>query len=88
MLPTREDANPAAPAVGEGAVALLVRQTTGERRSVRPEMRLMFLDGATGRHLETRNVEFGGVSGRWRNLNGIGGSLVMMGARRMDVMER
>ena len=78
----------AAPAVGEGAVALLVRQTTGERRSVRPEMRLMFLDGATGRHLETRNVEFGGVSGRWRNLNGIGGSLVMMGARRMDVMER
>ncbi len=78
----------AAPALGDGVVAMLIRQTTGERRSVRPEMRLMFLDGATGRHVETRNVEFGGVSARWRNLSGIGGSLVMMGARRMDVMQR
>ena len=78
----------AAPAVGDGAVALFVRQIVGDRRSARPEMRLMFLDSATGRHLETRNVEFGGISGRWRNLSGIGGSLVMMGARRMDVMEQ
>ncbi len=78
----------AAPALGDGVIAMLIRQTTGERRSVRPEMRLMFLDDATGRHVETRNVEFGGVSARWRNLSGIGGSLVMMGARRMDVMQR
>jgi|GEM_PF-863702 len=78
----------AAPALGGGVVAMLIRQTTGERRSVRPEMRLMFLDAATGRHVETRNVEFGGISARWRNLSGIGGSLVMMGARRMDVMQR
>ena len=78
----------AAPALGDGVVAMLVRQTTGENRSVRPDIRLMFLDSATGRHVETRPVESGGISARWRNLNGIGGSLVMMGARRMAVMQR
>jgi outer membrane protein assembly factor BamB len=78
----------AAPALGDGVIAMLVRQTTGQSRSVRPDMRLMFLDSATGRHVETRSVESGGISARWRNLNGIGGSLVMMGARRMAVMQR
>ncbi|MDG1049246.1 MAG: PQQ-binding-like beta-propeller repeat protein [Planctomycetota bacterium] len=78
----------AAPAIGDGVIAMLVRQSAGELRSARPEMRLMFLDSATGRHVETRNVEFGGISARWRNLSGIGESLVMMGARRMDVMKR
>ncbi|MGB0331379.1 MAG: PQQ-binding-like beta-propeller repeat protein, partial [Planctomycetota bacterium] len=78
----------AAPALGDGVIAMLVRQTTGQSRSVRPDMRLMFLDSATGRHVETRPIESGGISARWRNLNGIGGSLVMMGARRMAVMQR
>ena len=45
-------------------VAMLVRQTTGENRSVRPDIRLMFLDSATGRHVETRPVESGGISAR------------------------
>jgi hypothetical protein len=68
-------------------IALLVRESFGNRGSQSTETKLMFLDGATGRHVETRLLERGTTTVRWRNLSAVGRSLMVMGAEKMIVLE-
>ena len=77
----------ALPVVGDGVVAMVVRESFGRPGSAAAEMKLMFVDSVSGRHVETRPLESGSASARWRNLAAIGGTLVAMGATQMTVME-
>ena len=48
----------------------------------------MFLDAASGKHVETRRLETPGQkSGNWRTLEGFGDTLLVAGSIMMSVME-
>ncbi|MEM9381773.1 MAG: PQQ-binding-like beta-propeller repeat protein, partial [Planctomycetota bacterium] len=77
----------AIPVVGDGVVAMIVLETFGRGNSSASEKKLMFLDAVSGRHVETRPLESGKSPGKWKELAAVDGSLVVLGSKRMEVME-
>ncbi|MEM1452686.1 MAG: PQQ-binding-like beta-propeller repeat protein [Planctomycetota bacterium] len=75
------------PVIGDGVVAMIVQESFGRGNASTAEKKLMFLDAVSGRHVETRPLESGNKTGRWRNLAAVDGTLVVMGGQRMEVME-
>ncbi|MEM9802144.1 MAG: PQQ-binding-like beta-propeller repeat protein, partial [Planctomycetota bacterium] len=73
--------------VGDDVIAMIVNESFGRRASRTTETRLMFLDGATGRHVESRHLESGPAQAHWRSVVGFGASLAIMGEERMEILE-
>ena len=72
----------------DSTVAMIVKETFGSRTNQGMELKLMFLDAASGKHVETRRLETPGQkSGNWRTLEGFGGTLLVAGSAQMMVME-
>lgn len=70
------------------SVAMIVKETFGSRTNPGAELKLMFLDATSGKHVETRRLETPGQkSGGWRTLEGFGGTLLVAGSAQMSVME-
>ena len=76
-----------APLLGDGTIALIADERTGRGGSSSLETKLMFFDGASGRHLETRRLDQRGVSGGWKELGAFGATLLVAGKRRMEIFE-
>ena len=69
-------------------VAMIVKEAFGSRTNEGMELKLMFLDAASGKHVETRRLETPGQkSGNWRTLEGFGDTLLVAGSIMMSVME-
>lgn len=69
-------------------VAMIVKEAFGSRTNEGMELKLMFLDAASGKHVETRRLETPGQkSGNWRTLEGFGDTLLVAGSVMMSVME-
>lgn len=74
--------------LSKDAVAMMVNEPFGSDSVRSSETKLMFLDAATGKHLETRRLGGTGLApGGWRHMTAFGRSLVVAGSRLMDVME-
>jgi len=79
------------PVVGDGVVALLVRQGIGAASSGASDIKIQFLDANTGEDLGLRPIGSGArIRGAWRHLDAFGGTIVISGAgtaARTEFME-
>lgn len=69
------------PVIGDGVVALLVRQAIGAAASNTSDVRIQFLDVESGEDLGVRPIGFGGRrQPNWKRLDAFGRTLVIGGA--------